>query len=258
MRISIIGSGNVATQIGLALEKAGHHIVEIAGRNPYKTQQLANLLNTAMSQSISEINTSVDLIVITVSDNSIEEVVHQLPDNKAIVVHTAGSIPMMVLDKFRHHGVIYPLQTLSIQKTIDMQKVPFLIESNDTATEKTLTKLTQTISQHVTYGTSNQRQQLHLAAVFACNFTNHLYAIAEELLKDQGLSFDLLLPLIDETTAKVHTLSPQESQTGPAIRQDTNVMQKHIDTLEKYPQYQDVYRQLSDSIINLKAKNAKK
>ena len=258
MHIALIGSGNVATKVGQALKNAGHHIDAIVSRHQENAQQLASLLDAQWHSSALELKGQFDVIIVSVNDNAIEEIATQLMPTDAIVVHTAGSIPMSVLSRFDRHGVIYPLQTLSKQKEIDMRGVPFLIEGNSPDTTTIIQHLTQTISDNVTSGTSEQRQQLHLAAVFACNFTNHLYTIAEKLLQSSGLSFQLLMPLIEETTHKIQHLSPIDSQTGPAIRHDTHVMQQHMEALSNDTQLQSIYTLLSQSIMDCHQQNAKK
>jgi predicted short-subunit dehydrogenase-like oxidoreductase (DUF2520 family) len=258
MHIALIGSGNVATQMGLALKKAGHQIDAIVSRHEGHAQQLASALDAQWHTSVMNLNEKMDVIIISVNDNAIDEIANQLKPTNAIVVHTAGSIPMSVLSRFDRHGVIYPLQTLSKQKEIDMREVPFLIEGNSPDTTTIIQDLAHTISDNVASGTSEQRQQVHLAAVFACNFTNHLYTIAEKLLRSSGLSFKLLMPLIEETTRKIHHLSPIDSQTGPAIRHDTRVMHQHMNALADDPQLQHIYELLSQSIMDHHQQNTKK
>ncbi len=258
MHIALIGSGNVATQMGLALKKAGHQIDAIVSRHEGNAQQLAKVLDAQWHSSALELKGQFDVIIISVNDNAIEEIASQLRSTDAIVVHTAGSIPMSVLSLFDRYGVIYPLQTLSKHKEIDMRVVPFLIEGNTPDTSTRIQQLTHTISDNVASGTSEQRQQLHLAAVFACNFTNHLYTIAEKLLRSSGLSFKLLMPLIEETTRKIQHLSPIDSQTGPAIRHDTRVMHQHMNALATDPQLQHIYELLSQSIMDHHQQNTKK
>jgi len=249
MNITIIGTGNVATRLGVALQAANHTIVQIIGRNAQTGHDLAQQLNCRFDDSTQKVDPNAELIIIAVSDNALENIIAELPFTTALVTHTAGSMPMSLLQCFNNHGVIYPFQTLSRQKEIDMTQVPLLIEGNTPTTTDQLGKLAKTISNRVTMITSEQRQQLHLAAVFACNFTNHLYAIAHRLLTEKGLDFALIRPLIEETAAKIWTLPPHEAQTGPAVRHDDKVMEKHLKTLATAPDLQTLYRQLSAHIM---------
>ena len=146
------------------------------------------------------------------------------------------------------HGVIYPMQTFSKERPVDFSQIPVFIEANTPAALSVARSLAQSVSTRVTELSSDQRRYLHLSAVFACNFANHCYALAAQILEQHGLSFDVMLPLIDETAAKVHTMHPADAQTGPAVRFDENVINAHLQLLDVQPRLQEVYSLLSCSI----------
>lgn len=150
--------------------------------------------------------------------------------------------------RLNRYGVFYPMQTFSKQRTVDFRQIPVFVESNSAADTQTLKDIASVLSEKVYEATSEQRKSLHLAAVFTCNFTNHMYALAAELLKKYQLPFEVMLPLIDETARKVHELEPCLAQTGPAIRYDENVINNHLQMLSDKPGMQELYRLISESI----------
>jgi predicted short-subunit dehydrogenase-like oxidoreductase (DUF2520 family) len=250
MRIVLIGTGNVATRLGLALHAKNAEIIQIFGRSAANASQLAASLQCPYTVSKSEIKSDADLYILAVSDDAIAEVAAMLPTGgDRIILHTAGSVPMGLLDAFSaNYGVLYPLQTLSRQKEIDFSNVPICIEANTPSNLEKLRVLAATISAQVVVIDSDQRRQLHLAAVFVCNFVNHLYAIGDELVREQRLDFELLKPLILETASKVTKFSPHEVQTGPAIRGNNAVIDGHLKMLEQHPGWQKLYELLSMDI----------
>jgi predicted short-subunit dehydrogenase-like oxidoreductase (DUF2520 family) len=172
------------------------------------------------------------------------------PSAAGLWVHTAGSVPIDVFQNSRakRYGVLYPLQTFSINRKISFDHIPLFIEANQAEDEQLLEKIALSLSDKVIRLSSEKRKHLHLAAVFACNFTNHLYASAAKILEEQNLPWEVLLPLIEETAAKVKALHPKEAQTGPAVRYDTNIINKHLEMLKNDPDKQELYRLLSQSI----------
>ena len=231
MKVFIIGTGNVATHLSATLLKAGHSIEGVCGRNFAHTEELAKKLNVKPFSCVSSIPADADAYLISVSDDSIADVAAQMPDVEGIVAHTAGSVPMSALARFSHHGVLYPCQSFSKSRTIDMSRVPLCIEGCDNHTADTLTALARTLSDDVRPMTTEQRAHLHLAAVFASNFVNNMYAEAENILKDSNISFDIIHQLIAETAAKATELGPTAAQTGPARRGDTRVMSRQMQLL---------------------------
>ncbi len=231
MRIFIIGTGNVATHLSAALLKAGHDIVGVCGRDFSHTEELAKKLNVKPFSSVSSIPADAEAYLISVSDDNIADVAAQMPDVEGIVAHTAGSVPMSSLARFRNHGVFYPLQSFSKSRAIDMCRVPLCIEGSDNNTAKTLSALARTLSYDVRPMTTEQRAHLHLAAVFASNFANCMYTEAENILKDNDIPFDIMRELIAETAAKAADMGPTAAQTGPARRGDNKVMSRQLELL---------------------------
>jgi len=256
MNIVILGSGNVATLLGIALFKAGYDIKQVWSRNKMHAEALANLLHTSFTNDIRQIDSSADLYLISISDDAIPSLMSKLNSFEGIVVHTSGSTSIHIFkNKFSRYGVFYPIQTFSKEREADLKKTPILLEASDPKTYEALKLIALSISDHVQQCSSDQRRTLHLAAVFACNFTNHLYTIAQSLLEANQLDFDLLRPLIAETALKVQKLSPNQVQTGPAVRNDLITINSHLKQLENQPGFLEIYRLLSEQIISSTSKN---
>ena len=250
MRICLIGAGNLATQLGLALSEKGHQIVQVWSRTSKSATELAIKLKCKFTTDISSLSYNTDIYIISVSDTAIETVLAGRSWDTTMVVHTAGSIPMDILATYcTNFGVFYPFQTFSVERKIDFSEIPIFLEANSTKNLEILTGLAKSVSLNVKIADSDQRQQLHLAAVFACNFVNHFYKIGEELLQEKGVDFELLKPLILETASKIVSHSPASSQTGPAIRKDKMVMDKHLAQLSGHPDLKILYSLISDRII---------
>lgn len=249
----IIGSGNVAAILGKALSDAGVRITAVYSRNKEHASSLAKILETDVLND-AHIPEGTDLVLIAVSDEAIPLVSAGL-STSALVVHTSGSTDMQVLKHHPKHGVFYPLQSLSKDKKISLANIPLLIEANDTDSLEALKNIASRISSDVTEVTSAQRKIVHLAAVFANNFTNHLYVIAKQLLEDHKLSFDLMKPLIKNTAEKVMQSDPYDMQTGPALRNDTRTIQAHLELLKSFPDYRQLYEILSRDIHAAHTKN---
>jgi predicted short-subunit dehydrogenase-like oxidoreductase (DUF2520 family) len=257
LRVILIGSGNVASNIGRALLAADTEIVQVYSRKPANAKALAKKLKAKVLTDLSKMDKHPALIVIAVKDDAIEAIVKKIKVNEGIVVHTSGSVPMDVLKKFTQYGVLYPLQTFSKDRKVDFSNVPMCLEGSDVSTLKSLMNIAETLSECVYHLDSKQRQAAHLAAVFANNFTNHIYAIAEDLLNENKLPFDLIRPLIDETALKVMDDFPANTQTGPAVRKDTKVMTRQIALLKKHPELKSLYNELSKSIIKRASRKKK-
>lgn len=251
-RIVIIGAGNVATHLAKACQGAGHQILAICSRNIENVQLLAAAISCeCLALDRLEHLPEADFYLISTSDSAISTIVEHWPAHckKGIVAHTAGSIPLGILSSMQSRvGVIYPLQTFSKERNVDFQKIPCFVEGDSTETEAQLMALAQSITQLVQPLSSEQRKVLHIAAVFACNFVNHLYDIAVGIAQEQGINPDWLQPLIEETAAKVANLSPRAAQTGPAVRGDQTVLHKQSEMLEHKPELQQLYQLLSQSI----------
>jgi predicted short-subunit dehydrogenase-like oxidoreductase (DUF2520 family) len=250
MKIVIIGSGNVAAVLGRKFKAAGHEILQVLSRNAKEASRLAYQWDTESANYISLLNKEADVYIIAVNDDSIAEVAAEIKLPGKVVAHTAASVSKDVLKNVTdHYGVFYPVQSLRKEMTA-LPEIPLFVEANDDRSKFLLNQLAQSISPgDVTIVKEGEREKLHVAAVFVNNFTNHLYQLAEEYCKKEGLHFKDLLPLIEETAKRLSTISPAFSQTGPAVRKDETTIKKHLLLLEKYPHLQKVYQFLSDSII---------
>lgn len=255
LKIVIIGSGNVASYFAKTFHAAGATILQVYSRKMANARRLSKTVNAEAVNETGKLLPSADLFLIAVNDDALPELAKQLSVSKGMVVHTAGSVSMNVLKQFPQRGVFYPLQTFS--KDRQPAAITLCLEASSKNGFAFLAKTAQSIGADVYPLNSEQRRAAHLAAVFACNFTNHLYAIAAELLEEKKLPFALLRPLIEETAAKIKTLSPAEAQTGPALRGDTAVMKKHLALLKKHPDWKKIYRRLSEDIRESSRKKIK-
>jgi len=252
MRVTLIGSGNVATHLAAALKNAGHTIVQVYSRTMQNAALLAYHVKAEAIDDLNAINNYTDLFIIATKDDAIGPIAEQLAGHQKLMVHTSGATDLYSLLAFSDNvGVFYPLQTFSKTKEVDFRDVPLCIEAKDEATTKILEQLAQTISNKVYHIDSEKRKALHLAAVFACNFPNYLYTIAQQIIAKQGLGFELLRPLIQETAEKVQSSDPAMVQTGPAVRNDEITMTMHRKLLEGEPDLQQLYFLLSQGIIKL-------
>ncbi len=252
-KINIIGTGNVATHLALAFINGGKKVVKVYGRNIRRASGLAKKCKASPTSNIHEIAFDADLNVIAVSDDALEEVVNQLPNGKTLTIHTSGSVSIDVLKPYGENiGVFYPLQTFSKDREINFSKVPLCLEASSVENLELLKALAISLTDHIYFIDSLQRKKLHLAAVFACNFPNFLYSIAKDLLDENGLSFEIIKPLIIETAEKAKAIPPSKAQTGPAFREDQKIMDNHLQMLENHEEFQEVYELLSKKIIELK------
>lgn len=249
MKISILGAGNVATQLSLAFKKAGHEIVEIYNRSNEAGEELAKTVAAGFTSDMEHLREA-DIYLIAVKDDAIAETAIQLKAIGKIVAHTSGTQSKNLLQGCSlHHGIFYPLQTMTKLSKVDFKNVPLLIEGSDESTNEKLATLAKSISQNVHNVDEQQRQWIHVAAVFANNFTNHLYSISESLLLGHNLPFDILKPLIFSSIENMNRFSPGDIQTGPAVRKDVHVIEKHLALLADDARLQQIYKILTDSII---------
>lgn len=244
MQIVLIGSGNVAFHLAKAFTEAQIPISQIFGRNTTELQKISEQFSIPFS---TETLVDADLYIISVSDSSIAEVSSLIKNKNALVAHTSGSVSREALNGNYRKSVFYPLQTFSKSKNLDYSKIPFFIDAENENDEEILKNLASKISKNVMFANDEKRKYIHLTAVFACNFVNHLYARAKEISDSQGIPFDYFLPLIDETTQKIHELEPKLAQTGPAIRNDEKVLKLHESLLTDEEKLK-IYKTLNESI----------
>ena len=228
MKIVIIGSGNVAYHLAKAFTQNSIEVSQIFGRNEVELNKISEELN--IPYSTKEL-ADADLYLISVSDSAVEQVSDLIRTEKALVAHTSGSLPIETLKGNYRKASFYPLQTFSKTKNLDYSKIPFFIEAENQIDEKSLFELASLISDNVETSDYEKRKYIHLTAVFACNFVNHLFARAKEISDSQDLDFNYFVPLIDETVEKIHHLEPKSAQTGPAVRGDERVLKLHEDLI---------------------------
>ena len=258
MRIVLIGAGRLATNLGQALHQAGHDVVAVFSRRMESAQTLVRAIGGFATDNLQSLPLEADVFVIAVKDAALTDVVRAATKGREsqLFVHTAGSMPM---DLFKgltsHYGVFYPMQSFSKERLVDFNEISLFLEASDAVSMERLKMLAMTLSPHIYELDSEGRKHLHLAAVFACNFVNHCYALSAEVLKAKGLPFSVMLPLVDETARKVHELEPVEAQTGPAVRGDQNVMQMQANMLGACPAVQHIYEALSNDIQRLADKH---
>lgn len=252
MNIVLLGSGKVATHLGRAFKMAGQTIVQVWSRNIEHANELADTVASEAISDIADINRNADLYIIAVKDSAIRDLALTLGLDDKLIVHTSGSTSIQALEGVSSHiGVFYPLQTFSKNKAVDFRQIPIAIEATNPEDLAAIRAIADRLSEKVTELSSAQRKALHVAAVFACNFTNHLMAISQDLLKAENLDFDLIRPLIAETAEKVQLNDPDAVQTGPAVREETEIILSHLEMLQERPDLQELYRLLSQSIVNL-------
>ena len=248
MKVVCIGSGNVATHLANALKAKGVNLIQVWSRDLTNASELAKTINARAISNLNEIDRSADLYIIAVKDDAIPIITESLKDVNGLVVHTSGATAIDTLSAHRNYGVLYPLQTFSKAKSIDFVDVPLCIEANNADSLELLKKVANKLSSPVYEVNSEKRKILHLAAVFACNFVNHLYVLSDKVVEHFGLDFEILKPLIMETALKVQTELPINVQTGPAVRNDEQTMIKHLDLLSDMPELKEIYQTLSKSI----------
>ncbi len=255
--IAIVGFGNVGFHITKRLSAKGIPPQVISTRNPKKTKNLiAEIGCSALvtdEQDLSDL--SPDFIILTVPDSAVSEVIRNFTfPQKAIVLHTSGSLPIDVFSDSERYGVLYPLQTFSLSKDIDFSEVPVLVEASDNPTLIRIKELASVLSEDIRETLSYNRLRIHLAAVVACNFSNVLYHQAEELLKGTGIILKDFQPLLEETVIKAVELGPKTAQTGPASRGDSMVVSKHLDALKENSDLYQLYKRFTEMINTSKSK----
>lgn len=250
MKIALIGAGNLATNLGKAVKKAGHEVLEVFSRTEESASTLASTLGCPFTTDLQMLTSDADIYIISVKDSVLEPVAMDAVKGREgkLFVHTAGSMPLTSIPNERR-GVFYPMQTFSKQKEVDFSIIPCFVEAAMEEDRDLLVQLGKSISNTVCELSTDDRKYLHLSAVFCCNFVNHCYALSEKILKEHGgVPFDVMLPLVEETFNKVKTHSPRTVQTGPAVRWDENVIRKQEALLAKDETMQAIYKLLSKSI----------
>lgn len=248
MTITFIGSGNVATHLAEACKHAGYTIKQIWSRSIEHANKLTGKVGGVAIDNYADVMPA-DVFIVSINDDGIAQLPINLPIGKSLIVHTSGATSLSVFEgKFINYGVLYPLQTFSKSRVVNFKEVPLCVEANSTMNYEIVNVLAKKLSNAVHHVDSKSRRTLHLAAVFACNFTNYLYTAGEQLLDEQKIDFNLLRPLIMETAKKVQTMSPASVQTGPAVRGDEQTIKRHLQMLDDHPQLREMYALISAAI----------
>lgn len=251
MKVFIIGSGNVAFSLGQAIFRAGHEICGVYGRSIEKALLLSKKLHCKYFEELNTIPKNCDVYLLAVSDDAIAHLSAKIPQTKGVIAHTSGTTPLSSLGKITDTGVFYPVQTIKNNFPRSFKKIPFCLEGSNERSLKKLMELAGSISNELYQLNSKQRMILHLSAVFTNNFNNHLLSIARDLLRHYHLPDQLLIELARATVINAFEGEPYSSQTGPAVRNDVKTIDKHLEMLKKHPGRQQIYRQLTDDIINV-------
>lgn len=255
MKIVFIGAGNVATHLAIELFRHDFDIVQIYSRTVHSAEELAHKVEAIPITDIKSVTPNADLYIFSVKDSVLGELIGQIPANQGLWIHTAGSINIDIFEGYTsEYGVLYPFQTFSKNREVDWKNTPLFIEASGNKSLRFLSSIANQLSDNVQVLSSEKRKYIHLTGVFACNFSNHMYTLSKIMLEKAGLPFDIALPLIDETCAKIHTLSPLEAQTGPAVRDDKNIINKHLELIEDR-QIKEIYRLISENIHEIHNKN---
>ena len=250
-KVVIIGSGNLAEALARAVAKSGLELVQIFARNAERARIVAEIAATDWATQPGMLARDADIYLIAVSDRAVEQVAATLPiPEGAAVAHTAGSVPLEAIPaRFARRAVFYPMQTFTRGREVDFSVIPIFLETPSAELRPELEAFARELSGTVIWATSEQRARVHLAAVFACNFANHMYAMGERIVRDAGLDFDVLKPLIAETAAKAcDARSPLDVQTGPAVRNDLATQARHNDLLSSDLRLKNIYSTISQNI----------
>jgi len=248
MKVTLIGSGNVATVLGRKITAAGHLVQQVFSPNDQHARELATKLQGEPISDWKKINQDADLYIVAISDPQLLQITDHILHFKKTIVHTSGSVPMEVLKPVsKNYGILYPLQSLR-KELKSIPEITMLVNGNSRETLTLIYDFAKTIAKRVEAADDIARLKLHLAAVIVNNFSNHLYSLAEDYCKTEGVDFRLLFPLIEETANRLRNSSPKELQTGPAFRRDEKTIQKHLELLRHNPELKKVYLALTESI----------
>lgn len=254
MKVALVGSGNVATVLAKVIHNAGHEIVQVLGRNENHAKLLADKFNCSYGSFKTTTYKDADIYLLAITDTALYHLDQYVQLDKKLVVHTAGSVSKEVLKNISsQYGIIYPLQSL-IKTAEKLPEIPLLIDGSNEQIIATIQDFAKTLSGNVTVADDQERLKFHVAAVLVNNFTNHLFAMADEFCEKESIDFKKLYPLIDETVNRIKINSPGEVQTGPAIREDIYTLGKHLQILSAHPDLKYLYLKLSESILKLHQK----
>ena len=250
--IVIVGSGNVGYHIGQRLHQSGFNIRQVFSQTVEHGKSLADKIKCSFTTDLSKVISDADVYLLCVKDDVMTEVVDALKIKDKIVLHTAGSVQRHISNRTDiHQGVLYPLQSFNRDMEVDWNNVPVFVDGDNDETIAAATQIGKALSNNVQHANDEQRMNIHIAAVFANNFSNHCMAIGQRLLEQHGYDFDVLKPLIETTFKRLYTTKPFDVQTGPAIRSDVSTVDKHLKALEQEQNWKELYLKLSDDIKKL-------
>jgi predicted short-subunit dehydrogenase-like oxidoreductase (DUF2520 family) len=245
MRVTLIGSGNIATVLGKKIMESGHTIVQVYSRNTAHAKTLADALS---AEAADEISDNADMFIVAVADDALQNITSWMKPVNGFVVHTAGSVSIDVLkDISNNFGVLWPLQSVR-RETANAPVLPVLIDANNAWNKMKLKGFAQSFADSVAEADDEQRKKMHLAAVITNNFSNYIFSLTEKYCEEEGIDFKLMIPLLAETVSRMREHSPSDLQTGPAIRNDASTIEKHRGLLENYPNLLDVYNFFTERI----------
>jgi predicted short-subunit dehydrogenase-like oxidoreductase (DUF2520 family) len=251
MIVTVIGAGNLGSHLALGLHRAGCHIEQVFSRKRSKAESVGHETGAEPVVHLDEIRDGADLYLVAVADDAVQTVANQLRhtlSSDMFVAHTAGSVHSDVLAAWQHHGVFCPLQTFTSSRPVEWKSVPIILHGSTPEMGETLHDFAHKLTDHEVRLPDQQRAVLHMAAVVANNFSNHMLTLSESIAIDHDLDFNLLKPLIEETVHKVMDASPREVQTGPARRGDEHTIEEHLEILKDRPQIARLYRMISEDI----------
>ncbi|GAP69311.1 predicted oxidoreductase [Bacteroidales bacterium 6E] len=253
--VVMIGAGNVATHIAKRLKNQGVRITQVYSRTEETAMTLADSMLSEWTTDPRAIDQQADVYFLALKDSVLVDFLDISGLKDKLLVHCSGSLDISLLARYSSRfGVVYPLQTFSKSREVETGEIPVFIEASDSETEREIFQLAQKISNQINRATSRQRMRLHIAAVFACNFVNHMYALADQIVVSTGFGFEILQPLIQETSEKIRYLHPKDAQTGPAVRNDRNIIESHLDCLRQDGDLSKVYELLSQHIFTFQQK----
>jgi predicted short-subunit dehydrogenase-like oxidoreductase (DUF2520 family) len=257
-KIALIGAGKLATNFAFTLKKSGYSILQVYDRSVEPGKKLAGKVSASYIGNLNELTERADLYALAVSDSALKEIAEKIRLNDQLIIHFSGTADISVLKgSSLNYGILYPPQTFTIKPGSGFLNIPLCLEANNQESERILTKFAGTLSEKIFKVNSYQRTIIHLSAIFASNFTNFMYAVAEDLLTENDLPMDLLQPIIKKTASNARHKDIYGFQTGPAIREDLKIMKTHLDFLSDKPEYKKIYQILTDSIIKFKHQNDK-
>jgi len=249
--ITLIGAGNVAHNLALSFQKEGYSVREVYSRTKASAMELAHRLNCNYTTDLADLRSDTDLFVLSVHDDALPEVLDQIKIKNKPIVHTSGSTGIEIFENrnIDHFGIFYPVQSFLKNEQEELTRIPICIEANNSVTEELLLHFANSLSTSVFKMDSEKRKTLHVAAVFANNFSNHMFHIAYDLLNQQQLPFDLIRPLLEKTAEKIKHDLPMNVQTGPAMRNDNKIIQEHLKYLNEQKDYQELYKLITENIF---------